>query len=108
MELNLRIIHIWKRLFAEVWSLSICAFTRKGNSPGRQSVRASRLCVFAVRRKVAFRIHGRVLRLLPGISELRFGLHCWPADGGGMMCSASQDWKLSSDSTTLTKPFAIT
>src|SRR5204863_4252686 len=40
----------------------------------------------------------------PGMETL---VH-WPADGGGMMCSASQDWKLSSDSTILTKPFAIT
>jgi len=34
----------------------------------------------------------------------RFGSNYWPAEGGGMICSASQDWKLSSDSTICTQP----
>jgi len=37
-----------------------------------------------------------------------YGYCYWSVDGGGMMCSASQDWKLSLTSTTLSSPLAIT
>src|SRR5439155_19273779 len=67
-----------------------------------------RLVPLCGKSKCGFRIRLRATRKPAMISELRFDFYCWPADGGGMMCSASQDWKLSSDSTILTKPFAIT
>ena len=49
----------------------------------------------------------RVPRNPARISNLRFGFHCWPADGDGRMCSASQNWKLSSVTIVFGPPPAM-
>ena len=51
----------------------------------------------------------RVTPMWPLLIRFRawlFGFRYWSI-GGGMMCSASQDWKLSSDSTISISPLAV-